>query len=105
MTCARGCCDSPAEHYRSIFYDRKSAFETEKNKFRELSYFERAVKEGSLPWGTKTEQSLRALEFSDKTGRPFRADNMAETMEPEWSKELKNELPMSLKDNGTPDPG
>lgn len=96
MTCARGCCSSPAEHYRSLHYDGRGFTKTEKAKNQELSYFERACKEGSLPWGTKTEQSLRALEFSDRTGRPFRADDMATTMEPEWSKELVKKPPITL---------
>jgi len=99
MSCTRGCCASPAEHYRSIFYDRHSAFEAEKKKNDELALFAQAVKEGSLPWGTTTKQSLRALETSDKLGRPFRADNMAETMYPEHAKLLTNELPCSLKED------
>jgi len=81
----------------TIFCDRYSAFEAEKNKNQELALFKRAVDEGSLPWGTQTKQSIRALSESDRLGRPFRADDMATTYHPDVAKELIGKPPITLE--------
>lgn len=53
--------------------DREKAWD------QELALFDRATADGSLPKGTKTKDSLKALEYADRYSRPYRADNMTDT--------------------------
>ena len=89
MTCARGCCDTQAEHYRSIAFDRHSVRAIDRSKDKELALYQQARKEGSQPWGTKTVQSHHAMNESDRLGRPFNAANLGMTYYPEHAKALK----------------
>lgn len=54
---------------------------------KNLRLFERAVKEGSLP--RNSYMGEEALREADRLGRPFRADNMGDTINPELNAEIK----------------
>lgn len=87
MTCSRGCCETPQEHWRSLQVNMNMQAEARKNK--ELALYKKARDEGSLPAGTTTQQSRKALDTSDKLGRPYRADNLGATYYPETSAKLR----------------
>jgi hypothetical protein len=55
----------------------------------ELKYYDQARREGSQPQGTTLKLSTEAMRESDKLGRAYRADHLAETYHPDIAKELK----------------
>jgi hypothetical protein len=56
---------------------------------RDLKYYDQARREGSQPQGTTLEHTTHAMRESDKLGRAFRADRLAETYHPDIAKEIK----------------
>lgn len=87
MTCSRGCCATPQEHWRSLAISK--IYDSEKRKNKELTLYKQARDEGSLPMGTRTEQSHRALSESDRLGRPYRADRLGATYFPEMDSAIR----------------
>lgn len=55
----------------------------------ELKYYDQARREGSQPQGTTLKLSTDAMRESDRLGRAYRADHLAETYHPDIAKELK----------------
>lgn len=51
------------------------------NKERELSLYKQARDQGIQPGTTNTQSSRFALDFSDQTGRPFKADETISNFE------------------------
>lgn len=72
----------------------------ERKLWRDQKYYRQARAEGSQPWGTSLKQSTHAMAESDKLGRAFRADKMAETYHPDVVKELTNRPPITRLPTG-----
>lgn len=79
-------------------------YEGEKRKQKELDLYAQARKEGSQPWGTRSEQNAKdagdklrsvehALRESDRLGRPYNARDLGATYHPEISKAIKELTP------------
>jgi hypothetical protein len=80
--------------------DGTDQFRRDREKRLELEqkYYRQARAEGSQPWGTQLAQSIEAMRESDRLGRPYRANALADTYHPEINRQLQPWQPY-LKEN------
>lgn len=70
----------------------------EKSRMYGLDQYAKTRKEGSQPRGTKPEFVEKAKRESDRLGRAYRADDLANTYYPDIAKALTDKVPVSAND-------
>ena len=76
MSCTRGCCASPREHYRSLTTTVGLDTKVQNAAMTRLDKYEDAVRQGVQPRTTGQRDITAAMRISEATGVAFRGDQL-----------------------------
>lgn len=76
MACARGCCNTQREHYRSLTTAVGLNTGVQNQAMSRLDRYEDATRQGVQPRSTNDNDITSAMRISEATGTAFRGDQL-----------------------------